>query len=106
VSTPGKSPTNWTFSIPPGSERCDAVKYNGRFWDVYKRAVLCRYARNTTLRALRDESPIVYEFTNPSQGFYGRWVCRQFGLASKRYGLCYKEVENRMVAWMPSAKRR
>lgn len=106
VTTPGKASTNWTFSIPPGGERCSPVQHRGRFWDVYKRGVLCRYARNTTLRALRQESPIVYEFTNPSQGFNGRWGCRQFGTGLGRYGLCYKRVENRLVAWMPSARGR
>ena len=106
VTTSGKKSTNWTFSMPPGGERCAPVKYGRRFWDVYKRDVLCRYARNTALRALRGDSPIVYEFTNPSQGFNGRWTCRQFGSGLGRYGLCYKRVENRLVAWMPSARRR
>jgi hypothetical protein len=106
VATPGKSSTNWTFSIPPGGERCAPVRHNNRYWDVYKRSVLCRYARNTALRALRNQSPIIYEFTNPSQGFHGRWTCRQFGTGVGRYGLCHKRVENRLVAWMPSARGR
>jgi hypothetical protein len=106
TSTPGSSSTNWTLSLPSGSDRCAPVEYKGRFWDVYKRAVLCRYARNTALRALRRQSPTVYEFTNPSQGFNGRWACRQYGTGRSRYGLCYKRVENRLVAWVPSTRRR
>lgn len=105
-ATPAGSTKNWAFSIPPGSERCAPVQHDGRFWDVFKKSVLCRYARNTALRGLRNDRPIVYEFTNPSQGFNGRWSCRRYGAGAGRYGLCFKKVENRFVGWLPSARRR
>ena len=106
AGSPASRSAGWTISLPSGADRCAPVKYHGRFWDVYKRAVLCRYARNTALRALRNDSPIIYEFTNPSQGFHGRWSCRRYGAGSGRYGICHKLVENRLVAWMPSTRRR
>lgn len=104
TTAPPRSTTGWAFALPGDGGRCAPVKVGRRRWDVHRRAVTCRYARNTALRGLRGDDPIVYEFV--SQGQPGRWTCRRYGAGDGRYGLCVKAVENRFVAWMPSARRR
>ena len=51
----------------------------------------------TTRRMLTGQTPYVYEFTNPSQGFYGLWECEFYGTTA---GACVKRAEGRFVFWM------
>ena len=83
--------------LPRGGVRCQAIVVNGRTYDVWKDKVLCGFARNTARRMITGETPYVYEFTNPSQGFSGRWHCEFFGVTT---GSCIKRVEGRFVFWM------
>jgi hypothetical protein len=85
--------------ISPGRGRCRPVKYEGQSYEVYRQRVLCRYARATTLRMLRNDRPYIYEFENPREG--RRWRCIRRANTGAIYGACAKRVERRWISFFP-----
>jgi hypothetical protein len=85
--------------ISPGRGRCRPVKYEGRTYEVYRQRVLCRYARATTLRMLRNDRPYIYEFENPREG--RRWRCIRRDNTGAIHGACAKRVERRWISFFP-----
>jgi hypothetical protein len=85
--------------MSPGRGRCRPVKYEGRTYEVYKQRVLCRYARATALRVLRNDRPYIYEFENPREG--RRWRCIRRDRSGAIYGACAKRVERRWISFFP-----
>jgi hypothetical protein len=85
--------------VSPGRGRCSPVKYKGRTYDVYRQRVLCRYARSTVLRILRNEKPYIYEFVSKRER--RRWRCRRYDDKGSISGACAKRVERRWIAFFP-----
>jgi hypothetical protein len=85
--------------ISPGRGRCNPVKYEGRTYEVYRQRVLCRYARATVLRMLRNDRPYIYEFETPREG--RRWRCMRRDETGAIYGACAKRVERRWISFFP-----
>jgi hypothetical protein len=88
-----------TRAFFPGRSACSPVQYRGRVHEVRKQGVLCRYARATTLRILREDQPYIYEFEDPREG--RRWRCLRRVVKQSVYGTCLKRVENRWIVFYP-----
>jgi hypothetical protein len=85
--------------ISPGRGPCNPVEYKGRTYEVYRQRVLCRYARATALRMLRNDRPYIYEFESRREG--RRWRCIRRDESGAIYGACAKRVERRWISFFP-----
>jgi hypothetical protein len=61
--------------------------------------VLCRYARATTLRILRNDRPYIYEFVSRRER--RRWRCIRRTASAGIYGACAKRSERRWITFFP-----
>jgi hypothetical protein len=85
--------------VSPGRGRCSPVKYKGKTYAVYRQRVLCRYARSTVRRILRNDKPYIYEFVSKRER--RRWRCRRYEDKGSISGACAKRVERRWIAFFP-----
>jgi hypothetical protein len=85
--------------VSPGRGRCKPVRYKGRTYEVYRQRVLCRYARATTLRILRNDRPYIYEFVPRREA--RRWRCIRRAQDGAIFGACAKRVERRWIVFIP-----